>query len=68
MEKTNTFKNLIVWQKAHELVLNIYKETKKFPKDEVYALTNQLRRASISIAANIAEGYKKKTIPNKINF
>lgn len=68
MEKTRTFKELIVWQKAHQLVLNIYKITKDFPKEEVYALTSQVRRASVSIAANIAEGYKKKTKPHKLSF
>ena len=68
MEKTKTFKELIVWQKAHLLVLSIYKITRNFPKDETYALTNQMRRASVSIAANIAEGYKKKTLANKLHF
>jgi len=68
MEKTKTFKELILWQKAHELTLNIYKITKDFPKEEVYALTSQVRRASVSVAANIAEGYKKKTKPHKLNF
>jgi four helix bundle protein len=68
MEKTKTFKELIVWQKAHLLVLSIYKITRNFPKDEMYALTNQMRRASVSIAANIAEGYKKKTLANKLYF
>ncbi len=60
METTKTFKELIVWQKAHKLVLNIYAITNKFPKEEIYGLTSQVRRASVSIAANIAEGYKKK--------
>jgi four helix bundle protein len=68
MEKTTSFKGLIVWQKAHLLTLSIYKVTKNYPKEEVYALTSQVRRASVSIAANIAEGYKKKTTPNKLNF
>ncbi len=68
MEKTKTFKELIVWQKGHKLVLEIYRSTRNFPKDEIYALTSQFRRARVSIAANIAEGYKKKTKPNKLNF
>jgi four helix bundle protein len=68
MERTNSFKDLIVWQKSHQLVLAIYTITKTFPKEEIFSLTNQVRRASVSIAANISEGYKKKTIPNKLNF
>lgn len=68
MEKSNTSKGLMVLQKAHLLVLAIYKVTKNFPKKEIYALTRQVRRASVSIAANIADGCKKKTIPNKLNF
>jgi len=68
MDRTNSFKDLIVWQKSHMLVIAIYTTTKLFPKAEVFALTNQVRRAAISIAANICEGYKKKTIPNQLNF
>ena len=68
MEKTHSFKDLIVWQKAHQLVIAIYKATKLFPKEEVFSLTNQVRRAAVSIPANICEGYKKKTIPNQLNF
>jgi four helix bundle protein len=68
MEKTKSFEELIVWQKAHQFVLEIYKLTENFPKYEIYGLTSQLRRAAVSIAANIAEGYKKKDYKNKINF
>lgn len=68
MDKTHSFKDLIVWQKAHQLVIAIYTATQKFPKEEVFSLTNQIRRATVSIAANICEGYKKKTIPNQLNF
>lgn len=52
---------LVVWQKAHQFVLRTYELTKSFPKSEMYGLTNQFRRASVSIPANIAEGYKKKS-------
>lgn len=55
------YKELRVWSKSHELTLHIYTATKDFPKDELYALTNQIRRASSSIPANIAEGCGKNT-------
>lgn len=51
------FRKLIVWQRAHELTLLVYRLTKEFPKHEMYGLTSQLRRAASSVAANIAEGY-----------
>lgn len=57
---TQKFQELIVWQKAHQFVLGVYIYTKSFPKEEIYSLTSQFKRAAISIAANIAEGYKKK--------
>jgi four helix bundle protein len=63
-----SFKDLIVWQKAHQFVLDIYKMTEIFPKTEVYGLTSQLRRAAISIAANIAEGFRKRTDKDKARF
>jgi four helix bundle protein len=50
------FRNLKVWEKAHALTLAIYKSSKTFPRDEMYGLTSQMRRASVSIGANIAEG------------
>jgi len=68
MEKTKSFEELLVWQKAHEFVLFVYKVTEHCPKQEIYGLTSQFRRAAVSTAANIAEGYKKKDYKNKINF
>ncbi len=50
------FRNLLVWEKAHKLAIEIYSITKSFPKEEIYGLTSQLRRASTSIPVNIAEG------------
>jgi four helix bundle protein len=55
------WKDLIVWQKAHALVLEIYKVTADFPEKERYGLTQQIRRSSASVAANIVEGKSKKT-------
>lgn len=63
-----SFQDLIVWQKAHQCVLSVYQFTEVFPQKEVYGLTSQFRRAAISIPANIAEGFKKKTKPDKFRF
>jgi four helix bundle protein len=52
--------DLVVWQKAHALTLAVYRATKHFPKEEIYGLTSQIRRASASVGANIAEGFKKR--------
>jgi len=62
------YKDLKVWEKAHLFTLEIYKTTKSFPKEEVYGLTSQLRRAASSIAANIAEGCGKNSKPDFANF
>ena len=51
-----SFKNLKVWEKAHTLTLDVYQSSKTFPREEIYGLTSQMRRASASIGANIAEG------------
>lgn len=56
-----TFKDIGVWQKAHELVLQIYKTTSSFPINEKYGLTIQLRRSSASVPTNIVEGYKRRS-------
>ena len=68
MEKSKTFEELIVWQKAHAFTLTVYKISEAFPKHEIYGLTSQFRRAEVSIAANIAEGYRKKSLKDKLNF
>jgi len=62
------FQDLIVWQKAHQFVLLVYRYSESFPKNELYGLTSQARRAAISIPANIAEGFKKKTKPDKVKY
>jgi len=64
----DSFKELTVWQKSHELALSIYKATKEFPAEERFALISQLRRAASSIPANIAEGFSRKTIGEYIQF
>src|ERR1700719_311221 len=63
-----TFKDLIVCQKAHQFVLAIYSLTATFPKSEIYCLTSQMRRAAISIPANIVEGFAKRGSRDKIRF
>ena len=67
-EPSKSFQDLLVWQKAHKLVLLIYEYSDKFPQKEIYGLTSQFRRAAISIPANIAEGYKKKSKADKSRF
>jgi len=62
------FKKLKVWSKAHELTLCIYQRTRSFPKDEMYGLTSQIRRASASIGANIAEGCGRRSDPEMRRF
>jgi len=62
------FQDLIVWQKSHGFVVEIYKVTVHFPKTETYGLTSQLRRAAVSIPANIAEGFKKTGKADKIRY
>ena len=58
--KTNSFRDLIVWQKSYRLVLEVYKITEGFPKTETYGLSQQIRKAAVSIPSNIAEGYGRK--------
>jgi four helix bundle protein len=67
-DSKGSFKNLVVWQRAVELSLAIYKLTESFPSSEKFGLTNQLRRASVSVASNIAEGYGRSTRGEYIQF
>ncbi len=62
------FTDLTTWKKAHELVLGIYRCTKKFPDEERFSLTNQMRRSAISITSNIAEGFGRNTSKDKVQF
>ncbi len=59
MDKIKSFRDLMVWQHAVDLTVHIYKATDQFPKSEMYGLTNQMRRAGVSVASNIAEGYNR---------
>ena len=71
MEKlrpAKSFRDLVVWQKAHQLVLAAYKTSKTFPKEEIFCLTSQFRRSATSVAAHIAEGFKKKGLADKARF
>lgn len=63
-----SYKELIVWQKSIQLVTELYSVTEKFPKTEIFGLTSQIRRASVSIPSNIAEGYSRKHKPEYIQF
>ena len=63
-----TFEDLLVWQKAHGFVLSAYTLTATFPKHEIYALSSQMRRAAVSIPANIAEGFGRRGKPDKARF
>ena len=72
MQKTDTpissFTQLIVWQKGHTLVIQVYELTRKFPKEELFALTTQIRRCVVSITSNIAEGFSRRSVKDKSHF
>ena len=68
MEEIENFRKLKVWEKAHGLVINVYKNTENFPKSEMYGLVSQMRRAAVSIVANIVEGTKRKTSKDRKHF
>ncbi|MCP4757202.1 MAG: four helix bundle protein [Proteobacteria bacterium] len=67
-EPARRFEDLIVWQKAHGFVLTTYRMSTTFPKNEQYGLTSQFRRAAVSVPANIAEGFKRRSKPDKARF
>ena len=67
-EPAKTFEDLVVWQKAHQFVLTVYRLSRTFPRSETYGLSSQCRRAAVSIAANISEGFRKRGKADKLRF
>ena len=67
-QKARSFTDLIVWQEGHKMVLMVYQRTKSFPKEEIFGLTNQVRRAAVSVTSNIAEGFNRKSEKDKMHF
>jgi len=67
-QPARSFRELVVWRKAHAFVLAIYQVTAIFPKQEAYGLSLQMRRAAVSIPANIAEGFRKRNKPDKARY
>ena len=68
MNKLNSYKDLLVWQRAVDISVEVYAISASFPKEEVFGLTNQIRRASNSISLNIAEGYSRNSAKAYLNF
>jgi four helix bundle protein len=68
MAKVNTFRELVAWQKAMELAKLVYRLTVKMPREEQFGLTNQMRRAAVSIPSNIAEGFGRQSRPDLIKY
>ncbi len=67
-DKSQSFRDVVVWQKAHAFTLAIYRSTEAFPRHELFALTSQLRRAAASVPSNFVEGFRKRTKPDKLRF
>ena len=68
MSTIKAFEELIIWQEARKFTNNIYRVTKKFPTEELYGLTSQMRRAAVSVMSNIAEGFDRRTTKEFISF
>lgn len=68
MDKSKCFEDVLLWKEAHKFVLSIYKITSDFPKSELYGITSQIRRSSVSIPANFAEGFQKKSKIDKLRY
>ncbi len=68
MQSAKSFRDLVVWRKGHAFVLDIYRFTSGFPKSETYGLGSQMRRAAVSIPANIAEGFARRGYGDKVRF
>lgn len=68
VSKIRSFTDLIAWQKGHVFVIQIYRLTREFPREEMFGLTSQLRRSAVSITANIAEGFVRRSYKEKIQF
>ncbi len=68
MPTITRFQDIKAWQMAHKTVLEIYKVTRNFPKEELYGVTSQMRRAMISVAANIVEGFYRNTTKESLRF
>ena len=66
--KSQSFRDVLVWQRAHAFTLTVYRTSEPFPKHELFALTSQLRRSAASIPANFVEGFRKRTAPDKLKF
>lgn len=66
--KIKSFTDLLVWQEGHALAVSLYEVTKRFPREEMYSLVDQMRRAAISVTSNIAEGFGRQTYGEKVQF
>jgi len=67
-DTAQSFREVLLWQKAHAFVLSLYRATEGFPKSEQFALTSQIRRSAASVPSNFVEGFRKRTTPDKLRF